>query len=57
MKPPDWCPMMWDTVSCWPATAPGDVQTIHCPRYVVNFIYTGKLNSIFIIFLIKIDLN
>ncbi|XP_034942971.1 parathyroid hormone/parathyroid hormone-related peptide receptor-like [Chelonus insularis] len=32
-----WCPEIWDSILCWPSTAPGELAALPCPHYIAGF--------------------
>ena len=33
----DFCPQVWDGITCWPLTLPGQQALLPCPSYVAGF--------------------
>ncbi|KAK0167203.1 hypothetical protein PV327_004632 [Microctonus hyperodae] len=34
---PGWCPETWDSILCWPPTAPETLAELPCPHYIAGF--------------------
>ncbi|XP_074097126.1 secretin receptor isoform X1 [Cotesia typhae] len=32
-----WCPETWDSILCWPPTAPNELAVLSCPHYIAGF--------------------
>ncbi|XP_066134866.1 secretin receptor isoform X2 [Saccopteryx bilineata] len=45
VQPTTGCKGMWDNVSCWPSSAPGQTVEVECPRFL--WMITGRNGSMF----------
>ncbi|XP_059560663.1 secretin receptor [Myotis daubentonii] len=45
VPPAPGCPRLWENMSCWPSSEPGQTVEVECPRFL--WIFTGRNGSMF----------